>query len=147
MRGRLAPRQNVWRDVCRKDQPTRIIGAPVRVLGTCLTVVATAKMIARPNAKENAAKIKRGAITRSLLDHLTTLIYRGRISVRSLLGEMGAVKNVPAPFVNFNDGSPDPCDERQKQNCLDDHCFDPRAMREPSRVQPRTIANYFRALT
>jgi hypothetical protein len=92
----------------------------VRVLGTCLTVVATAKMIARPDAKENAAKIKRGAITRSLLDHLTALIYRGRVSVRSLLGEMGAVKNVLAPFVNFNDGSP-----HQKQNCLDDHCFDP----------------------
>ena len=30
----------------------------------------TAKMIARPNATENAAKTKRGAITRSLLDHL-----------------------------------------------------------------------------
>jgi hypothetical protein len=77
------------------------------------------------DAKENAAKIKRGAITRSLLDHLTALIYRGRVSVRSLLGEMGAVKNVLAPFVNFNDGSPHPCDEREKQNCLDDHCFDP----------------------
>src|ERR1700680_3374367 len=120
MRSRLAPRQNVRRQVCKLDQPTLLTDAPARVLDTCLTVVATAKMIARPNATENAAKIERGAITCSLLDHLNCKLPRS-IWFRSLLGEIGAV--FLAPFVNFHDGSPDRSDERQKQNCLDDHCL------------------------
>jgi hypothetical protein len=100
------PKQNVRREVYRRDQPTRIIGASVRVLGTCLTVVATAKMIARPSATENAAKIKRGAITRSLLDHINCINLPRSIFFRPLLGEIGAVKNVLPPFVNFTMAAP-----------------------------------------
>ena len=144
MRSRLAPRQNVRRQVYKLVQPTRIIGALVRVLDTCLTVVATAKMIARPNATENAAKIERGAITCSLLDHSNCKLPRS-IWFRSLLGEIGAVKHVLAPFVNFHDGSPDRSDERQKQNCHDDHCLIPE--QGALRVKPGAIVNDFRALT
>ena len=68
MRSRLVPRQKVRRQVYKLDQPTLTTEAPAPVLGACLMVVATAKTIARPNATENAAKIKRGAITRSLLE-------------------------------------------------------------------------------
>jgi predicted NUDIX family NTP pyrophosphohydrolase len=39
--------------------PTLMSDAPIRLLGMCLMVVATAKMIARTNATENAAKIHR----------------------------------------------------------------------------------------
>jgi len=102
----------------------------VRVLGACLTVVATAKMIARPSATEYTAKTKRGAITRSLPDHLNGINLSRSGFFPPLLGEIRAVKYVLAPFVDFHDGSPDRCDERQKQNCLDHHCFDPTAMRE-----------------
>jgi hypothetical protein len=112
MRSRLAPQQNVRRQVYKLDQPTRMTEAPARVLGRCLTVVATAKMIARPNATENAAKIKRGAITCSLLDCLNCINLPRSIWFRPLLREIGAVKNVLAPSVNFHDGSPDSYDER-----------------------------------
>ena len=144
MRSRLAPRQNVRRQVYKLDQPTRIIGALARVLVTYLTVVATAKMIARTNATENAAKIERGAITRSLPDHLTCINLSPSI-FRTLPGEIGAVKHVMAPFVNFHDGSPDRSDERQKQNCHDDHCLIPE--QGALRVKPGAIVNDFRALT
>jgi hypothetical protein len=122
---RLAPRQNVRRQVYKLNQPTRMTEAPARVVGRCLTVVATAKMIARPNATANAAKMKRGAITCSLLDCLNCINLPRSIWFRPLRGEIGAVQIVLAPFVNFHDGSPHRCDERQKQKCLDDHCFDP----------------------
>jgi hypothetical protein len=95
-------RQNVWRQAYKLDQPTFMTVAPAPVLGTCLTVVATAKIIARPNATENAAKIKRGAITCSLLDCLNCFNLPRSIWFRPLLGEIGAVKNVLAPFVNFH---------------------------------------------
>jgi hypothetical protein len=75
MRSRLVSRQNVRRHVYKLDQPTLLTEAPARVLGTCLMVVATAKMIARPNATENAAKIKRGAITCSQLAHLDCINF------------------------------------------------------------------------
>jgi hypothetical protein len=46
--------------------------------------------------------------TRSLeLDYLPRSIWFG-----PLLGEIGAVQNVMAPFVNFHDGNPNRCDER-----------------------------------
>jgi hypothetical protein len=77
--------------------------APARVLGTCLTVVATTKIIARPNATENAVKIKRGAITCSLLDLLYWIIYRGRIYFRSLLGDG------PRDFGTARDDTPVAC--------------------------------------
>jgi hypothetical protein len=112
MRSRLVPRQNGWRQVYKVNQPTRMTEAPAPVLGRCLTVVATAKMIARPNATENAAKIKRGAITCSLLDHLNCINLSQSICFRPLLGEIGAVQNILAPFVNFHGGSADRCDER-----------------------------------
>ena len=112
MRSGLVPRQNVRRKVYKLDQPTLATEAPARVLGRCLRVVATAKTIARPNATENAAKIKRGAITCSLLDHLDCINLPRSIWFRSMLGEIGAVKNVMAPFVNFHDSSPHRCDER-----------------------------------
>ena len=67
-------------------------------------VVATAKMIARPNATENAAKIKRGAITCSLLDHLNCTNLPRSIWFRPPPGEIGAVENVLMPFVSFHDG-------------------------------------------
>jgi hypothetical protein len=86
--------------------------APARVVGRCLTVVAIAKMIARPNATENAAKIKRGAITCSLLDCLNCIDLPRSIWFRSLPGEIGTVQNILAPFVNFHDGSPYSHDER-----------------------------------
>src|ERR1700684_2608857 len=84
MRSRLAPRQNVRRQVYKLNQPTRMTEAPARVVGRCLTVVAIAKMIARPNATENAAKIKRGAITCSLLDCLNCIDLPRSIWFRSL---------------------------------------------------------------
>ena len=65
--------------------------APAPVLGTCLTVVATAKMIARPNATEYAAKIKRGAITCSQVAHLYYINLQRSIWFGPLLGEIGAV--------------------------------------------------------
>src|ERR1700678_4278121 len=106
MRSRLAPRQNVRRQVYKLNQPTRMTEAPARVVGRCLTVVAIAKMIARPNATENTAKIKRGAITCSLLDCLNCIDLPRSIWFRSLPGEIGTVQNILAPFVNFHDGSP-----------------------------------------
>jgi hypothetical protein len=86
MRSGLVPRQNVRRQVYKLARSADFMTeAPARVLGTCLTVVATAKIIARPNATENAVKIKRGAITCSLVDLLNWIIYRSRfISDRCL---------------------------------------------------------------
>jgi hypothetical protein len=67
----LWPREGILKRASDiKVQPTLTTEAPARVLRACLIVVKTAKMIVRPNATENAAKTKRGAITRSLLDHL-----------------------------------------------------------------------------
>jgi hypothetical protein len=64
-RGGLGPRKSanrargmVWR--VARDQPARAAEVPARELGTCLTVVTTAKMTAIANAKEKAAKTKRG---------------------------------------------------------------------------------------
>ena len=125
MRSRLAPRQNVRRQVYKLGHPTLTTEAPARVLRACLIVVKTAKMIVRPNATENAAKTKRGAITRSLLDHLNCTNLPRSIRFRPLLGEIGAVENILSPFVNFHDCSPYGYDERKKQDCFDDHCFVP----------------------
>jgi hypothetical protein len=82
--------------------------APARVRGTCLTVVTTAKMTAIAKVTDSAAKVKRGSITSDLSISVNVPLSAW---FRALLGEIGAVKNVLPPFVNFHDGGSRRCDE------------------------------------
>jgi hypothetical protein len=102
----------VWRRGKMFGVRSRMTEAPARVRGTCVTVVMTAEMTAIANVTDNAAKIKRGAITCSLLDHMNCVTPLRSIWFRALLAEIGAVKNVlsPSPHHRRN-GSRNACPE------------------------------------